>query len=73
MRYAMVLRGRLGVALEALLSPISVSVGEESTEVVLDLRDDSEVYGVLDRLERLGIGIVKFEQMEVGKMEGGVP
>lgn len=69
----MVLRGRLGVALEASLSPISVSVGEESTEVVLDLRDDSEVYGVLDRLERLGIGIVKFEQMEVGEMEGGVP
>ena len=46
------------------MRPVSVTVGQDSTEVVLDLEDYSEVYEVLDRLARLGIGIVSFEQIE---------
>lgn len=72
MHCVIVLRGRLGATLEASLHPISLTVGEDSTEVVLDVKDDSAVYGVLERLERLGIGILKFELTEERDPEGGL-
>jgi hypothetical protein len=62
-RYVFVLRGRLGGTLESLLRPVSVDVRADSTRMVVDLRDDAEVYGVVERLERLGMGIISFAQL----------
>lgn len=62
MRYNFVLRGRLGDILETLLRPVSVDVRADSTQVVVDLQDDTAVYGAVDRLERLGMSIISFAQ-----------
>ncbi len=62
MEYVFVLRGRLGGTLESLLRPVSVDVRADSTEVVIEARDDSEVYSILDQFERLGMSIVSFGQ-----------
>jgi hypothetical protein len=61
-QYVFVLRGRLGGTLEPLLQPVSVDVRADSTQMVVDARDDSEVYSILERLERLGMSIISFAQ-----------
>ena len=62
MQFVFVLRGRLGGTLEPLLRPVSVDVRADSTQMVVDVRDDAEVYSILERLERLGMSIISFAQ-----------
>ena len=62
MRYKFVLRGHLSATLERSIEPLSVSVHGKSTEIIVDVVDDAELYGIIDRLERLRIGIKSFEE-----------
>ena len=61
MEYLFVIRGRLEAALRETLSPVSVLERTGSTEMRLEIEDDAELYGVLARLERLGMSIESFE------------
>ena len=71
--YVFVLRGRLAGTVESLLHPTSVDVRCDSTEVVVEVRDDSEVYSILGRLERLGMSIVSFEQHSAERHRADAP
>jgi hypothetical protein len=67
--YVLVLKGRLGDALDAALRPTSVDVRSDSTQMVVEAKDDAEMYSILDRLERLGISIISFAQHPVAASE----
>ena len=64
MEYLFVLRGRLDESLRDVLRPASVMAGKDSTEIRLDIEDDAQLYGMLARLERLGMSIVRFVPIE---------
>jgi hypothetical protein len=59
--YVFVLRGRLGRALEAALSPVAVLERSNSTEMRLEIEDDAQLYGAIAKMERLGLSIESLE------------
>lgn len=60
MQYVFVLSGNLRTALEGALRPVSVLERDDSTEMTLEIRDTAELYGVLARMERMGLSIESF-------------
>lgn len=61
MHYKFTLRGRLESTVEKLLDPLSVSVEGDVTDLVVEASDDAELFGVMAKIERLGLSIVSFE------------
>ncbi len=61
MQYVFVMRGRLEDALQDLFWPVAVADLDGVTQMTMEIRDDSELYGVLARLEQLGLSIVRVE------------
>ena len=66
MEHTFVLRGRLQAILEDALDPVTVVEREGSTEIRLEIEDDAQLYGVLARMERLGMSIESFEPTGIG-------
>jgi hypothetical protein len=54
------------------LRPESVDVGTDFAFIVVDVRDNAEVYSILERLERLGMNIINFAQQPPPTSEEGV-
>ena len=63
MTYLFVLEGRRGRKLQSFRRPLSIDIRADSTQMVVEVRDDAEVFGILERLDRLGIRIVRFAQV----------
>lgn len=64
MQYTFVMRGRLRDSLLGAMQPLRVTALEETTEMTMEIQDDGDLYGVLDKLERLGLSIVSFAPAE---------
>jgi hypothetical protein len=60
-QYVFLVKGRLGTSLDDVLHPVSVRLRDDATEITLEIEVDAQLYGVLAKLERLGISIVSFE------------
>lgn len=70
MRYEFTIRGRIKSTVEEALAPLSIAEEGGNTKIVVDAVDDSELYGVLARIERLGLSLIGFEQSPSSSVNG---
>jgi hypothetical protein len=57
-RYRIAVRGRLTERLGAAFEGLALEPGHEQTVLVGEIRDQSHLYGVLDRVRNLGLELV---------------
>jgi hypothetical protein len=60
-RYRIVLRGRLSERFESAFEGMALEPGPNQTVLVGEIRDQAELYGLLDRLRDLGIELIAVE------------
>jgi hypothetical protein len=68
-KYRIVLRGRLSESFESAFEGMALEPGLNQTVLVGDVRDQSHLYGLLDRLRDFGIDLLAVEP--VGTCDGG--
>jgi len=61
-RYRIVVRGRLSERFAASFAGMTLEPGSGETALVGDVRDQSQLYGLLDRLRDFGLELVSVEQ-----------
>jgi hypothetical protein len=73
-RYRIVLRGRLSERFESAFDGMTLEHGPNRTVLIGDVRDQAQLYGLLDRLQEFGIELVTVESADVsdGSSEPGV-
>ena len=74
-RYRIVLRGRLSERFESAFEGMVLEAGPNQTVLVGEIRDQAQLYGLLDRLRDFGIELLAVEPAgppEAG-VEGGLP
>jgi hypothetical protein len=64
-RYRIVLRGRLSKRFESVFDGMTLEHGPNRTVLVGDVRDQAQLYGLLDRLQELGIDLVAVEPADI--------
>lgn len=62
-RYEIVVRGRLGRRYETFLEGATLAPGNGFTALRCEVRDQSELYGLLERLRDFGIELVSVNQL----------
>jgi hypothetical protein len=62
-RYRIILRGECQHLLTGLLDGARVESGQGCTSVLASVRDDSELYGLLDRLQEFALHIVSLNEL----------
>jgi hypothetical protein len=72
-RYRIVLRGRLSERFESAFDGMTLVHGPNRTVLVGDVRDQAQLYGLLDRLQEFGIELLAVEPADVsdGSSEPG--
>jgi hypothetical protein len=72
-RYRIVLRGRLSQRFESAFDGMTLEHGPNRTVLVGDVRDQAQLYGLLDRLQEFGIELLAVEPADVsdGSCEPG--
>jgi hypothetical protein len=60
-RYRIVLRGRLSESFETAFEGMALEPGPNQTVLVGEIRDQAQLYGLLDRLRDFGIELVAVE------------
>jgi hypothetical protein len=72
-RYRIVLRGRLSERFESAFDGMTLEYGPNRTVLVGDVRDQAQLYGLLDRLQEFGIELLAVEPADVsdGSCERG--
>jgi hypothetical protein len=60
-RYRIVLRGRLSERFESAFDGMTLEHGPNRTVLVGDVRDQAQLYGLLDRLQEFGIELLAVE------------
>jgi hypothetical protein len=60
-RYRIILRGRLSERFETAFEGMSLEPGPNQTVLVGEVRDQAQLYGLLDRLRDFGIELVAVE------------
>ncbi len=60
-RYRIVLRGRLSERFESAFEGMALEAGPNQTVLVGEIRDQAQLYGLLDRLRDFGIELVAVE------------
>jgi hypothetical protein len=63
-RYRIVVRDDCGDLLASLVEGLAIESGGGRTSVVASVRDESELYGLLDRFHELGLHIVSLNELE---------
>jgi hypothetical protein len=74
-RYRIVLRGRLSERFESAFDGMAMEAGPNQTVLVGEVRDQAQLYGLLDRLRDFGIELLAVEPAgppDAGA-EGGLP
>jgi hypothetical protein len=61
--YRIVVRGECAELLASLLEGLAIESGEGCTSVVARVRDQSELYGLLDRLQDLALPIISLTDL----------
>ena len=60
-RYRIILRGRLSERFESAFDGMALEPGPNQTVLVGDVRDQAQLYGLLDRLRDFGIELIAVE------------
>ena len=60
-RYRIILRGRLNKRFESAVDGMALEPGPNQTVLVGDVRDQAQLYGLLDRLRDFGIELIAVE------------
>ena len=60
-RYRIVLRGRLSERFESAFEGMALEAGPNQTVLVGEIRDQAQLYGLLDRLRDFGIDLIAVE------------
>jgi hypothetical protein len=60
-RYRIVLRGRLSERFESAFEGMVLEAGPNQTVLVGEIRDQAQLYGLLDRLRDFGIDLIAVE------------
>ena len=60
-RYRIVLRGRLSERFESAFEGMALEAGPNQTVLVGEIRDQAQLYGLLDQLRDFGIDLVAVE------------
>jgi hypothetical protein len=70
-RYQLILRGECGPLVAGLFGDVTIESGHGRTSMIFSVRDDSELYGMLDRIQDLGLHLVSLN--ELGSTAAGTP
>jgi len=62
-RYRIVVRDDCGDLLASLFEGLAIESGGDQTSIVAPVRDESELYGLLDRFHELGLHIVSLHEL----------
>jgi hypothetical protein len=62
-RYRIVVRDDCGDLLASLVEGLAIESGGDRTAVVASVRDESELYGLLDRFHELSLHIVSLHEL----------
>jgi hypothetical protein len=60
-RYRIVLRGRLSESFESAFDGMTLEHGPDRTVLTGDVRDQAQLYGLIDRLQEFGIELLAVE------------
>ena len=63
MRYQIIVRGECGMLLAGIIDDLTAESGHGKTRVVVSVRDESELYGLLDRLQDLAVHIISLNEL----------
>ena len=66
-RYQLILRGECGPPTEPLFGDASIEPGHGCTGLIFSARDDGDLYGLLDRIQDLGLHLISL--CEIGGTE----
>jgi hypothetical protein len=62
-RYRIVVRDDCGDLLASLVEGLAIESGGDRTSIVVSVRDESELYGLLDRFHELALHIVSLHEL----------
>ena len=62
-RYRLILRGECGTLVAGLFGDATMESGSGRTSVIFSVRDDSELYGLLDRIQDLALHLVSLHEL----------
>ena len=63
MRYQIIVRGECGMLLAGIVDDLTAESSQGRTRVVVSVRDESELYGLLDRLQDLAVHIISLNEL----------
>jgi hypothetical protein len=66
-RYQLILHGECGPLTEPLFGDAAIETGDGRMSLIFSTRDDSNLYGLLDRIQDLGLHLISLD--EVGGTE----
>ena len=61
-RYQLIVRGECGQLTERLPGDAAIGAGDGGTSLIVSARDDSELYGLPDRIQDLGLHLVTLDE-----------
>jgi len=70
-RYRIVLRGRLSERFESAFEGMTLEHGPDQTVLVGDVRDQAQLYGLLDRVRDFGIELLAVEPADISDGASG--
>ena len=70
-RYRIVLRGRLSERFESAFEGMTLEHGPNQTVLVGDVRDQAQLYGLLDRVRDFGIELLAVEPADISDGSSG--
>jgi len=62
-RYQLIVRGECGLLTEGLFGDAAIESGHGCTGLIFSARDDSDLYGLLDRIQDLGLHLISLYQI----------
>jgi hypothetical protein len=66
-RYVIVVQGEFGELLTTAFADVTVTAGERETVMIATVRDNEELYGLMDRLRDHGVQILNVGRLDVGR------
>ena len=70
-RYRIVLRGRLSVRFESAFEGMTLEHGPNQTVLVGDVRDQAQLYGLLEQVRDFGIELLAVEPADISDGSSG--
>ena len=72
-RYRIILRGECQQLLTSILDGFAVESGRGWTSITASVRDESELYGLIDRLQEFALHIVSLNELGPDVLRPGTP